>query len=226
VNRPHVKICGLKEARHVDAVLSRGGNEIGFVHFPPSPRHLEIADMMRLRAHAGGRALVTVVLVDPEDDVLTRIAERVRPDVLQLHGQESVARVAEIAALTGLNVMKAISVSQAADLDAFERYEPVAHRILIDAKRPKGSQLPGGNGVSFDWSLLDDLPTRDFTLSGGVTPANVMEAVRRVRPFALDLSSGVERAPGVKDEGLIHQLFDALDGADRTIHHTSQRPSA
>lgn len=182
--------------------------------------------MDRLRQHVGSRALVTVVLVDPSDDLLRRIGEEVRPDVLQLHGRESVARVAEIAALTGITVMKAVSVREAGDLEAVERYRPVAHRILIDAKRPAGSNLPGGNGVSFDWSLLGALPSRDFTLSGGLTPRNVGEAIRRVQPFGLDLSSGVESAPGVKDEGLIHQLFDAVDAAVRTREPISERQSA
>jgi len=226
VNRPHVKICGLSRAAHVDTVLSRGGNEIGFVHFAPSPRHLPLDAISRLRAHAGGRALVTVVLVDPDDDLLRRVGEHVRPDVLQLHGRESVARVAEISALTGVTVMKAVSVAGSDDLEAVERYRPVADRILIDAKRPKTSVIPGGNGVSFDWSLLDALPHRDFTLSGGVTSRNVGAAIAQVRPFGLDLSSGVESAPGVKDEGLIHQLFDAVDAAVRTVNPISERQPA
>ena len=170
--------------------------------------------MIRLRAHAAGRASVTVVTVDAGDEVLIRIAERIRPDTLQLHGSESPARVAEIAALTGLPVMKAISVSVPQDLEAIARFRPVADRILLDAKRPKGSALPGGNGVSFDWSLLDALgDDRQFLLSGGINPSNVAEAVRRVRPQGLDASSGLESAPGRKDAGLIHHFFDALDAA-------------
>jgi len=214
VTRPHIKICGLKTEADIDTVLERGGKEIGFIHFAPSPRHLEMEAMMRLRAHALGRAAVTVVTVDADNETLARIAERIRPDTLQLHGSESPARVAEIAALTGLPVMKAISVSVPQDLEAVARFRPVADRILLDAKRPKGSVLPGGNGVSFDWSLLDALgEDRQFLLSGGINPSNVAEAVRRVRPQGLDASSGLESAPGRKDAGLIHRFFDALDAA-------------
>ncbi len=214
VTRPHIKICGLKTEADIDTVLGRGGAEIGFIHFAPSPRHLELEAMMRLRAHVVGRAAVTVVTVNADDETLTRIASRLRPDTLQLHGSESPARVAEIAALTGLPVMKAISVSTREDLEAVARFRPVADRILLDAKRPKGSVLPGGNGVSFDWDLLDALgEDRRFLLSGGINPTNVGEAMRRVRPQGLDVSSGVESAPGQKDAGLIHHLFDALDAA-------------
>lgn len=212
--RPHIKICGLKSEALIDAVLSRGCTEIGLVHFEPSPRHLSIEDMIRLRAHVGGRAAVTVVTVDPSDELVARIAARVRPDTLQLHGHESVARVAEIAASSGLSIMKAISVATPADLDAVVSFRAVADRILLDAKRPKGSVLPGGNGVSFDWTMLDALgEDRDFVLSGGINPDNIADAVRRIRPRGLDVSSGVESAPGVKDAGLVHRLFDAVDAA-------------
>ncbi|WP_182086648.1 phosphoribosylanthranilate isomerase [Aureimonas sp. ME7] len=213
MNRPHIKICGLKTEGHIDTVLDRGGAEIGFVHFEKSPRHLSIEDMIRLRAHVGGRALVTLVLVDADDDLLKRLSARVRPDVLQLHGSESVARVAEISALTGVTVMKAIPVATGADLTEIDRFRPVADRILLDARAPKNAKLPGGNGVSFDWGILDALPERDFILSGGINPSTVEMAVRRVQPYGLDISSGVEVSPGVKDDGLIHHLFDAFEAA-------------
>ncbi|MFC0194015.1 phosphoribosylanthranilate isomerase [Aureimonas pseudogalii] len=212
--RPHIKICGLKSEALIDAVLARGCTEIGLMHFEPSPRHLPIEDMIRLRTHVGGRASVTVVTVDPSDELVARIAARVRPDTLQLHGKESIARVAEIAASSGLSTMKAISVATAGDLEAIAPYRAVADRILLDAKRPKGSVLPGGNGVSFDWALLDALGgDRDFILSGGLNADNIAEALRRIRPRGFDLSSGVETAPGVKDAGLVHRFFDAVDAA-------------
>lgn len=214
LQRPHVKICGLRTEADIDAALSRGATQIGFVHFEKSPRHLSISEMARLRTHVGGRAQTVVVTVDADDELLKRIALRVRPDVLQLHGSETAARVAEVEALTGLRIMKAISVAEAADLEAVARFRPVAGAILLDAKRPKGSELPGGNGVSFDWSLLDALgEDRDFVLSGGLNAENVGEAIRRTRPRGLDVSSGVERAPGVKDAGLIHRFFDSLEAA-------------
>ncbi|WP_061935251.1 phosphoribosylanthranilate isomerase [Aureimonas sp. AU22] len=211
--RPHIKICGLKTEGHIDTVLARGGSEVGFVHFERSPRHLSVEDMIRLRAHVGGRALVTVVTVDADDEVLKRLTTRVRPDVIQLHGSETAARVAEVSALTGTTVMKAIPIAGAADLSEIERFRPVADRILLDARAPKGSNIPGGNGVSFDWGLLDAVENRDFTLSGGINPETITQAVRRVAPRGLDVSSGVEREPGVKDDGLIHRLFDAFEAA-------------
>ncbi|RIY01071.1 phosphoribosylanthranilate isomerase [Aureimonas flava] len=213
MTRPHIKICGLKTEGHIDTVLARGCSEVGFVHFEPSPRHLSLEDMVRLRAHVGGRALVTVVTVNADDDLLRHLMTRVRPDVLQLHGSESAARVAEVSALTGATVMKAIPVAGDADLSEIERFRPVADRILLDARAPKGARLPGGNGVRFDWGLLDALDGRDFTLSGGIAPETIEAAVRRVAPRGLDVSSGVEREPGVKDDGLIHRLFDAFEAA-------------
>jgi phosphoribosylanthranilate isomerase len=226
VTRPHIKICGLKTEGHIDTVLARGCSEVGFVHFERSPRHLSIEDMIRLRAHVGGRALVTVVTVDADDDFLKRLAARVRPDVIQLHGSETAARVAAVQALTGATVMKAIPVASVADLEEIERFRPVADRILLDARAPKTSNIPGGNGVSFDWGLLDALETRDFTLSGGINPDTIEAAVRRVAPRGLDVSSGVEREPGVKDDGLIHRLFDAFEAAVEAgplTHHEEKR---
>ncbi|KQQ78931.1 phosphoribosylanthranilate isomerase [Aureimonas sp. Leaf324] len=226
MTRPHIKICGLKTEGHIDTVLARGCSEVGFVHFERSPRHLSIEDMIRLRAHVGGRALVTVVTVDADDDFLKRLAARVRPDVIQLHGSETAARVAAVQALTGATVMKAIPVASVADLEEIERFRPVADRILLDARAPKTSNIPGGNGVSFDWGLLDALETRDFTLSGGINPDTIEAAVRRVAPRGLDVSSGVEREPGVKDDGLIHRLFDAFEAAVEAgplTHHEEKR---
>ena len=226
MTRPHIKICGLKTEGHIDTVLARGCSEVGFVHFERSPRHLSIEDMIRLRAHVGGRALVTVVTVDADDDFLKRLGARVHPDVIQLHGSETAARVAAVQALTGATVMKAIPVASVADLEEIERFRPVADRILLDARAPKTSNIPGGNGVSFDWGLLDALETRDFTLSGGINPDTIEAAVRRVAPRGLDVSSGVEREPGVKDDGLIHRLFDAFEAAVEAgplTHHEEKR---
>ena len=214
VRRSHVKICGLRTEAMIETVLSRGARDIGFVHFEASPRHVPMEDLSRLKAHVAGRALVTIVTVDPDDDLLERLMARVRPDVIQLHGAETPARVAEIAARTGIATMKAISVASADDLAQIALYRPVADRILLDAKAPKTSFIPGGNGVSFDWSLLAALgPEPDIVLSGGLNADNVGEAVRMVRPRGLDISSGVERAPGEKDAGLVHRFFDALDAA-------------
>ena len=215
--RPHVKICGLSDADTIDAALRAGAHEIGLVHFAKSPRHLSVEAMQVLRTHVGDRARVTIVTVDPDDTLVARLRDEVRPDTIQLHGRETPERVAEIRALSGLAVMKAIGVSSAADLAAIPAYRAVADRILLDARAPKGAELPGGNGVSFDWNLLAVLgPCPDIVLSGGLNPGNVAEAVRTMDPLGIDVSSGVESAPGVKDAARIQALFDAMNAASPT----------
>lgn len=215
--RPQVKICGLSDAATIDAALRAGAHEIGLVHFGKSPRHLPLDAMKVLRDHVGGRARVTVVTVDPDDALVAALADIVRPDVIQLHGRETPERVAAIRAASGLAVMKAIGVSAAADLAAIPAYRAVADRILLDARAPKHAELPGGNGVSFDWGLLSVLgPRPDIVLSGGIDAGNVAEAVTQVDPCGIDVSSGVESAPGVKDVALIQALFDALNAASPT----------
>ncbi|MEX6507360.1 phosphoribosylanthranilate isomerase [Jiella sp. M17.18] len=207
-----IKICGLKTPEAMGAVLARGATHVGFIHFAKSPRHLEIEPTADLRAFVGDQAETVVVAVDPDDALVDRFVAQVRPDWLQLHGRETPERVAAIRARTGLKVMKALAVSEAADLARIDAYRDVADRILLDSKRPKGSVLPGGNGVSFDWTLLTGLdPALSYMLSGGIDAANVAEAVKIARPAGIDISSGVESAPGVKDIARIHSFFDALD---------------
>ena len=208
-----IKICGLKTAEAIEAAVSRGATHVGFIHFARSPRHLSVAEMAALRPAAGGAALV-VVLVDPADEVVEAVAATVRPDMLQLHGGETPERVAAVRRLAGLPVVKALSIGSAADLPAVSAYHGIADRLLLDAKRPAGSALPGGNGVSFDWGLLAALdPGLPYMLSGGLDAGNVADALRRVSPAGIDVSSGVESSPGVKDIGLVHRFFDALDRA-------------
>ncbi|MCQ0988525.1 phosphoribosylanthranilate isomerase [Jiella marina] len=207
-----IKICGLSTPETVETAIARGATHIGFVHFAKSPRHLSVERIAELVRLVDGRAETVIVTVNPDDALVARFAEEARPDWLQLHGRETPERVAEIRANTGLKVMKALPVAEAADLEAIEPYRPVADRILLDSKRPKGSVLPGGNGVSFDWTLLDSLdPELAYMLSGGIDATNVAEAVRIARPSGIDISSGVESAPGVKDVGRLNLFFDALD---------------
>ncbi len=206
-----IKICGLSTPGTVAAALSGGASHVGFIFFPKSPRNVSPGEAGRLREAARGRASAVAVTVDAGDDLLDAIVAAMSPDMLQLHGSESPGRVAEVKARHGLPVMKAFAVAEAADLAATEPYVGIADRFLFDARPPRGAELPGGNGAPFDWRILADLDTSiDYMLSGGLDAANVGEALRLARPRGLDVSSGVERAPGVKDEGRIAAFFDAV----------------
>jgi len=212
--RPDIKICGLKTPEAVAAALAGGASHVGFIFFPKSPRNIALAEAARLRQAATGRARAVAVTVDADDASLDAIVTAMRPDMLQLHGDESPARVAAVKARHGLPVMKALSISSAADLERAASYRGVADRFLFDAKPPKGSQLPGGNGVAFDWRLLAALDRSvDYMLSGGLNAANVGDALKNANPTGLDISSGVESVPGVKDVALIDQFFRAVEAA-------------
>lgn len=206
-----IKICGLKTPEAVDHAVSLGATHIGFIFFPKSPRYVEPADAGRLADRVRGRAKIVAVTVDADNDDLDEIIDLLRPDILQLHGRETPERVLTVKAVSGLAVMKALSISEADDLKRIEPYEGIANRFLLDAKPPKGSELPGGNGVSFDWTLLAALDGQvDYMLSGGLTKDNVADALRIARPPGLDLSSGVESSPGVKDLRMMDEFFEAV----------------
>jgi len=196
-----VKICGLRTDEAVDAALRAGADLIGFVFFPKSPRNVSLDEAVRLATAARGRAKIVALAVDPDDALVDALATRLAPDLLQLHGHETPDRVAAIAARSGLALMKAIPVAEAADLAVVPAYVPHVARLLFDAKPPRTPEaLPGGNGLPFDWRLIRDLdPGRPVMLSGGLTPENVAEAIAATGVSAVDVSSGVERAPGVKD---------------------------
>jgi len=212
-----VKICGLKTPEAIDVSLRNGASHVGFIFFAKSPRNVEPALAGALRGAARGRARAVAVTVDADDAFLDAIVKAMAPDMVQLHGKETPARVAEVKARYGLPVMKAFSVSEAADLERIEQFRHVADRFLFDAKPPAGSELPGGNGVSFDWSLLAALDRNvDYMLSGGLNAANIGDALRLAKPPGIDISSGVERAPGVKDAALIEQFFEAVRTARAT----------
>ncbi|TSJ64311.1 phosphoribosylanthranilate isomerase [Starkeya sp. 3C] len=223
-----IKICGLSTPETLDAALGAGADMVGMVFFAPSPRHVDLATAPALAARARGRAGIVALTVDADDATLAAIVDAARPDMLQLHGKESPERVAAVRARFGLPVMKAIGIATAADLARLSAYADVADRLLLDAKPPKGALLPGGNGVPFDWNLLAGLDlTRPFMLSGGLDPDNVGEAVRRVRPPGIDVSSGVERAPGIKDPARIAAFLRAARAADATEseHPTGDKPA-
>ncbi|MBL0374171.1 phosphoribosylanthranilate isomerase [Rhizobium sp. KVB221] len=206
-----VKICGLKTEQAVDHALSLGATHVGFIFFAKSPRHIEPVDAGRLADRVRGKAKIVSVSVDADNDELDEIIDLIRPDMLQLHGKESPDRVLNVKAVTGLPVIKAFSISEANDLKRIEAYDGIADRLLFDAKAPKNSELPGGNGVSFDWRLLGALDAHvDYMLSGGLNKDNVGEAIAIAHPGGIDVSSGVESSPGVKDLKLMDEFFAAV----------------
>jgi phosphoribosylanthranilate isomerase len=208
-----IKICGLKTDAGLAAALAGGASHVGFIFFPKSPRNIGPAEAGRLRQAAYGKAIAVAVTVDASDEALDAIVAAMAPDMLQLHGAENVERVAAVKARYGLPVMKALSIREAKDLDAVAPYRGVADRFLFDAKAPAGADRPGGNGVSFDWRILAGLdPSLDYMLSGGLNAANIGEALAVAQPRGIDVSSGVESAPGVKEPVLIENFFRAVRG--------------
>ncbi|MEO0728802.1 MAG: phosphoribosylanthranilate isomerase, partial [Pseudomonadota bacterium] len=180
------------------------------VFFPKSPRHLSVSDAARLSEIASGRADVVALMVNPTDADVAEIATEVGPDIIQLHGSETLERVAAIAEMSATRVMKAIAVSTADDAERARDYDSAADLILFDAKPPAGSELPGGNGVGFDWSMLEAVKDDvSYMLSGGLTPETVANAIAATGCPAVDVSSGVESAPGIKDVHLISAFIKA-----------------
>jgi len=209
-----VKICGLRTEAALEAALAGGADFVGLVFFPPSPRNLAPEAARGLAARARGRAGIVALMVDPDDALIAAVAAAVDPDMLQLHGEESPERVAEVRQRWGKPVMKAIKVETAADAAAALRYRNSADLILFDARAPHESTRPGGNGAPFDWRALaavkDQLP---YMLSGGLTPDNVADAIRITGAAMVDVSSGVEARPGEKDPELIRRFLRAAKAA-------------
>jgi phosphoribosylanthranilate isomerase len=205
-----VKICGLRTTVDVAAAADAGARYVGFVFFPKSPRHLEVADAAVLAAAVPVGICKVALTVNADDAMLDALTQAVPLDMLQLHGSESPERVAQVKARYGLPVMKAVGLSGPDDLPDLDAYMQVADQILVDAKPPKGADLPGGNGLAFDWRLIAGrrwpVP---WMLAGGLTAGNVADAVRLTGARQLDVSSGVESAPGVKDVSLIRAFIDA-----------------
>lgn len=212
--KPDIKICGLKSAEAIERAVNRGANHIGFIFFEKSPRYIEPDVAGKLADPVRGKAKIVAVTVDPTNDELDEIVALLKPDMIQLHGNESPERVLTIKAVYGLAIMKVFSVRSADDLKRVEAYIGIADRFLFDAKPPQGSELPGGNGVSFDWSLLGQLDDSvDYMLSGGLNKDNIAEALTITKAPGIDASSGVESAPGVKSVAMIDDFFDAVEKA-------------
>jgi phosphoribosylanthranilate isomerase len=205
-----VKICGLSTRETLDVALDAGADMVGFVFFPPSPRHLGLETARDLGKQVQRRASKVALTVDADDATLANAIEALQPDLLQLHGRETVARLRDIKQKFGLPVMKVIAVQTAADLASLPGYAAVADSILFDARAPSDATRPGGLGEAFDWHLLEHLDlARPFMVSGGLNAGNVAEAVRVTRAGGVDVSSGVERAAGVKDPEMIRAFIRA-----------------
>ena len=205
-----VKICGLSTRETLQSALDAGADMVGFVFFPPSPRHVSLETGRELGRQVEKRALKVALTVDADDATLDNIMDALSPDILQLHGQESVARLRDIKQKFGRPVMKAVPVATSADLAALPGYAAVADRILFDARAPKDATRPGGLGAPFDWHLLENLALKlPYMVSGGLHADNIAQALRVTRTGGVDVSSGVESAPGVKDPELIKAFIRA-----------------
>ena len=210
-----VKICGLSTRETLDAALDAGADMVGFVFFPPSPRHLSLETARDLSSRVNGRAAKVALTVDADDATLANIVEALQPDILQLHGKETVARLRDIKQKFGLQAMKALAVETPADLAALPGFAAVADRILFDARAPREATRPGGLGAVFDWHVLENLDLKlPFMVSGGLNLDNAAEAIRVTRAGGVDVSSGVERAPGVKDVEMIYEFIRAARAAE------------
>lgn len=210
-----VKICGLSTPETMEAALSAGADMVGLVFFERSPRNVSFEQAKTLADQARGRAKIVALVVDAEDSRLRSIAQHVKPDFIQAHGDETPERVKDITRLTGIAVIKAIKVKEASDIQSAKSFAEVAAMILYDAKAPETlvGALPGGNGLSFDWALLKGANQPAFMLSGGLNPENVTQAIAVTKAPIVDVSSGVESAPGHKDLGLIRKFIEVAKAA-------------
>lgn len=209
-----IKICGLNSPEMLDAALEAGADAVGFVFFPPSPRHLGFEAARALGVRVRGRALKVALAVNADDDWLAAAIGALQPDLLQLHGKETPERVAVVRTRFGLPVIKALPIAVRADLAPIRHYAGVADRLLFDARAPHAATRPGGLGRSFDWRLLQGVDRGvPFMLSGGLDAGNVAEALRITHAPAVDVSSGVECAPGVKDPDRILAFIRAARNA-------------
>lgn len=205
-----IKICGLSTPETLRAALDAGADMIGLNFHPKSPRFVTLERARELAAIARGRTEIVALIVDWDERQAAELVEALKPDSLQLHGRETPEQTAALRRASGLPVVKALGIAEAADLAAIAAYRDAADRILLDAKPPKDAAFPGGHGRPFDWTLLAELdPAFAFMLSGGLDPANVAEAIRIARPAGVDVSSGVESAPGIKDPSRIAEFISA-----------------
>jgi phosphoribosylanthranilate isomerase len=209
-----IKICGLKTPEALDVALESGADLVGFVFFGPSPRNLDLPTARNLSARVNARAGKVALTVDATDETLFDIIAALKPDMLQLHGTETPDRVVAVRTRFGLPVMKALPISERADLSPIRLYADVADRLIFDARPPRDATRPGGLGTPFDWSLLKGVKVGiPFMLSGGLDAGNVAEAIAITKAPGVDVSSGVESTPGVKDPDKIRAFIRAARNA-------------
>lgn len=235
-NKMIIKLCGLSTRETVAAAIETGADMIGLVFFPKSPRHVSLELAAALATPARGHCDVVALTVNADDKELAAIAEHVQPDWMQLHGQETPARCAEVRRMTGARTIKALAIAHPGEAaQAMADYADAADMLIFDAKPPAGAKdaLPGGNGVTFDWSLLTDLPSGadaapalDYLAAGGLTPDNVAAAIAETRCPGVDVSSGIETEPGRKDVNLIHAFVSAARGAAAELAMNPNRPAS
>jgi phosphoribosylanthranilate isomerase len=206
-----VKICGLSTTDTLESALAAGADFVGLMFFAKSPRNVSLRQAAELADRARGRALVVTVTVDADDTLLKSIADNVRPDLIQAHGDESPERIAAMARLTGIGVYKVLKVRNLEHIAKAANYT-ASRFMMYDALPPEGSVLPGGNGLAFDWTILKDV-AKPFMLAGGLNPGNVAEAIRVTGATIVDVSSGVESSPGVKDVALIRKFIEQAKAA-------------
>jgi len=215
-----VKICGLKTESALEVALANGADYVGFVFYEASPRNIDTATMKKLADKARGRAKIVALLVNPDDVLLGEVIDTANPDMIQLHGEETPERVAEIVQRFGRPVMKALKVNRTEDAQNAFAYAGKADLILFDAKAPQDrpGTLPGGNGIAFDWRVLEGVRGKiDYMLAGGLTHLNVAKAIRMTGAKAVDVSSGVEARPGEKDPELIRRFLQAAKAANQAL---------
>lgn len=218
--RSEIKICGLRDAVSLEAAIESGAAYLGFVFYEPSPRHLEYKEAAKLAETVKDRAKTVALTVDADNARFDAIMTALDPDFLQLHGSEAPDRVRELKKRYAKPVIKAVKIANAGDLTAADNFRGVADILLFDAKMPKDTEgaLPGGNGVAFDWDILKGVEIDSYMLSGGLDHSNVGSAMEKLHPAILDVSSGVETTPGVKDPNLIRTFIETVNKANKQDH--------
>lgn len=213
-----IKICGLSTRDAIDATIEGGATHMGLIFFEKSPRHVTTDHARTLSQHAGERICKVAVTVSASDDYLQQIIEKVKPDLLQLHGSESVSRVTELKTRFGLPVIKSLAINSVNDLEKAREYIGVSDHLLFDAKAPEGVEVPGGNGIAFDWEIMDHWPSNvPYILSGGLNQDNILEAVKNSGAAGVDISSGVETSPGIKSVDRIREFLRVVVNEEECV---------